>query len=160
MREARRQLTETAIHLPAEPEETMDEAFFNDTVENRQARLIRQNKLAGRLGRIERRQLEEEEARVNMITLKADEQAALAGDSAARRRYMTIADKMITGMRQAPVMFPVDRVSGVYLLIFRVYPDCCVQTGYQVGSPSKGIQGESTGLAKPGSGCQRYGYPS
>lgn len=112
VREARRQLKANAVNLPIDGEENMDDAFINESAEDRQARLARQDKLAGRLGRLERRQLEEEETRVNLITLKADEQAALAGDAVARRRYMTIADKMITGMRQAPVMFPVDRVSS------------------------------------------------
>lgn len=100
----------------------MDDAFINESAEDRQSRLARQDKLAGRLGRLERRQLEEEETRVNLITLKADEQAALAGDAVARRRYMTIADKMITGMRQAPVMFPVDRVSNTFFRSFLVDP--------------------------------------
>lgn len=112
VREARRQIKANAVNLPTDGEESMDDAFINESAEDRQARLARQDKLAGRLGRLERRQLEEEETRVNLITLKADEQAALAGDPVARRRYMTIADKMITGMRQAPVMFPVDRVSN------------------------------------------------
>jgi hypothetical protein len=111
VREARKQLNAAANQTQPEVEEIEDEAFFNETVEDRQARLGRQAQLAGRLGRIERRQLEEEEARVNLITLNVEEQAALAGDVAAKRRYNIVADKMVTGMRQAPVMFPVDRVS-------------------------------------------------
>ncbi|KAJ9126054.1 hypothetical protein QFC24_002326 [Naganishia onofrii] len=109
VREARKQLRKEVTSTQVEPDETMEAAFFNESVEDRQARLARQAKLTGRLNRKERQELEEEEARVNLITLNSDEQAALAGDEAAKRRYITIADRMITGMRQAPVMFPVDR---------------------------------------------------
>lgn len=120
VREARKQLNTAANQTQPELEEIEDEAFFNETVENRQARLARQAQLAGRLGRMERRQLEEEEARVNLITLNVEEQAALAGDVAAKRRYNIVADKMVTSMRQAPVMFPVDRVSCLFNRL-RVY---------------------------------------
>ncbi|KAJ9118638.1 hypothetical protein QFC22_003858 [Naganishia vaughanmartiniae] len=109
VREARKQLHKEVASAQAAPDEVMEAAFFNESAEDRQARLARQAKLTGRLNRKERRELEEEEARVNLITLKSDERAALAGDEAAKRRYMTIADRMVTGMRQAPVMFPVDR---------------------------------------------------
>jgi hypothetical protein len=44
--------------------------------------------------------------------LNVEQQAALEGDQAAKRRYSIVADKMIAGMRQAPAMFPVDRVSS------------------------------------------------
>lgn len=161
VREARRLLKANAISLPIDSEETMDDAFINESAEDRQSRLARQDKLAGRLGRLERRQLEEEETRVNLITLKADEQAALAGDAVARRRYMTIADKMITGMRQAPVMFPVDRVSNTFFRSFLVDPYVYgVQTEHQMGCPPKGIEREKTRLAKSGPGCQSDGYAS
>ena len=113
VREARKRLHATAPQVQPEVTESVDEAFFNETVEDRQARLGRQAQLAGRLGRKERRQLEDEEARVNLITLKVEEQAALEGEPAAKRRYNIVADKMIAGMRQAPAMFPVDRVSSL-----------------------------------------------